>query len=260
VSPTNPHVLAGKAAIVTGGGRGLGRAMARGLALAGASVAIVEADEASGAETCAELTEMEATALSICADVADSAQIDAAFNSVATSFGRLDILINNAGISRAGPETHEVSDRDWLDSVAVMQNGVFYGMRAAALLMMPRKSGAIINISSIRGYSPRPGRMTYSAPKAAVLMMTRIAASEWGPYGIRVNSIAPGFMKTPMHDADVARGTFDEEQMLKAIPLGRFGLPEELANLVVFLCSDDASYITGSCITIDGGLTTIPSG
>jgi NAD(P)-dependent dehydrogenase (short-subunit alcohol dehydrogenase family) len=252
--------LKGRTAVVTGGGQGLGRAIARGLAGAGADVAILEIDQAKAAESCAELEAMGANAVSVSTDVADPAQVDQAFKTVAKSFGHLDILVNNAGISRAGPETHEVSDRDWLDSISVMQSGVFYCMRAAAKLMIPREAGAIVNISSIRGYSPRPGRMTYSAPKAAVIMMTRIAAGEWGRYGIRVNAIAPGFIKTPMHDIDVARGTFDEETMLEAIPLRRFGLPEELAALVVFICSDAASYITGSCLTIDGGLTTIPAG
>ena len=140
-----------------------------------------------------------------------------------------------------------------------MQSGVFYCMRAAAKLMIPQGSGSIVNISSLRGFSPRPGRMTYSAAKAAVLMMTQIAAGEWGRHGVRVNSIAPGFMRTPMHEADVARGTFDEESLLAAEPLGRLGVPDDLARLVTFLCSDDAAYITGSCIVIDGGLSTIPA-
>jgi NAD(P)-dependent dehydrogenase (short-subunit alcohol dehydrogenase family) len=251
--------LAGKKAIVTGAGRGLGRGIARGLAVAGAAVAILEMDPAGGAEARDELTSLGVATLSIVTDVSDSAQVDTAFDEVAAAFGRLDILVNNAGISRTGPDTDEVTDKDWADSIGVMQSGVFYCMRAAAKLMIPQRSGSIVNISSLRGFSPRPGRMTYSAAKAAVLMMTQIAAGEWGCHGVRVNSIAPGFMKTPMHDADVARGTFDEESLLAAIPLGRLGAPDDLARLVTFLCSDDASYITGTCIVIDGGLSTIPS-
>jgi 3-oxoacyl-[acyl-carrier protein] reductase len=255
-----PHgPLAGKKAIVTGAGTGLGRGIARGLALAGADVAIVEADPARGSDARDELNSLGVAALSTTTDVSDSAQVDAAFNEVASAFGRLDILVNNAGISRAGPETDQVTDKDWADSIGVMQSGVFYCMRAAAKLMIPQRSGSIINISSLRGFSPRPGRMTYAAAKAAVLMMTQIAAGEWGRHGVRVNSIAPGFMKTPMHDADVARGTFDEASLLAAIPLGRLGMPDDLARLVTFLCSEDAAYITGSCIVIDGGLSTIPS-
>jgi NAD(P)-dependent dehydrogenase (short-subunit alcohol dehydrogenase family) len=253
-------LLAGKVALVTGAGRGLGRAIAVGLAGAGATIAIVEADAETGEEARRELEALGAGAICAVADVADATDVDAAFERVADELGGLDILVNNAGISRAGPATHEVTDRDWLDSIGVMQTGVYYCMRAAARIMIPAGGGAITNIASVRGYSPRPGRITYSSPKAAVIMMSRTAAGEWGQYGIRVNAVAPGFMKTPMHDADVAKGTFDEASMLAVTPLGRFGRPEELADLVVFLSSESASYITGSCITIDGGLTTIPSG
>jgi len=257
---TRPGVLAGKAALVTGAGRGLGRAMALGLAEAGADVAVVELDAETGENTRLELSALGANTICIAADVAQVAQVDQAFERATNELGALDIVVNNAGISRAGPETHEVTDRDWLDSIAVLQTGVFYCMRAAARIMIPAGGGVITNIASIRGYVPRPGRISYSAAKAAVIMMSQTAAGEWGRYGIRVNAVAPGFMKTPMHDSDVAKGTFDEETMLATIPLRRFGQPEELADLVVFLSSEAASYITGSCITIDGGLTTIPSG
>jgi 3-oxoacyl-[acyl-carrier protein] reductase len=253
-------VLAGRTAAVTGGGQGLGRAIALALAAAGARVAILERSADTGQETCAEISATGAEAISIEADVGDPSQVASAFARLMDAFGCLDILVNNAGISRAGPQTHEVTDGDWLDSVSVMQSGVFYCMRAAAKMMIPRQSGVIINISSVRGYSPRRGRFSYCAPKAAVIMMSQVAASEWGPHGVRVNAVAPGFMKTPMHDIDVARGTFDEATMLEAIPLGRFGRPEELSSLIVFLCSDAGSYITGTCVTIDGGLATMPAG
>ena len=144
-------------------------------------------------------------------DVSDSAQVDASFAAVRDDLGSVDILVNNAGISRVGPHTHEVTDEDWHDSIAVMQSGVFFGMRAAGRIMLDQgRGGAIVNISSIRGFSPNPGRMTYCAPKAAVIMMTQIAAGEWAGKGIRVNAIAPGVMRTPMWDADVARGAIDE--------------------------------------------------
>ena len=251
--------LVGRKAIVTGAGRGLGRGIARDLALAGADVAILERDQTSGDETRDELKSMGAGALSIAADVSEPTEIADAFEKVHRAFGRLDILVNNAGISRVGPETQDVTDEDWLDSIAVMQSGVLWGMRAAAKLMIPQRAGSIVNISSIRGFSPRPGRMTYSPAKAAVVMMTKIAAGEWGKYGLRVNAIAPGFIKTAMHDTDVARGTFDEASLLSSIPLGRLGTPEDVGRLVTFLCSDTAAYITGACLVIDGGLSTIPS-
>jgi NAD(P)-dependent dehydrogenase (short-subunit alcohol dehydrogenase family) len=249
-----------RVAVVTGAGSGLGRAIATKLCAAGNKIVILELDGEAGEDTVRELIETGGDARLIETDVANSDEVAAAFDEVATEYDRLDILINNAGIDRTGPFTHEVTDKDWQETLGVMQSGVFFCMRAAGKLMIPQGSGSVVNISSIRGFSPIPGRMTYSPAKAAVIMMTKIAAGEWGPHGVRVNAIAPGFTKTPMHDADVARGMIDEEKYLNTIPAQRFGMPEDIAKLVLFLCSDEASYITGSCITIDGGLTTIASG
>ena len=131
---------------------------------------------------------------------------------------------------------------------------------AAARIMIPQKSGSVVNFSSIRGFSPNPGRMTYCAPKAAVLMMTKVAAGEWAPHGVRVNAIAPGVLRTPMWDRDAARGAVDEPRILETVPAHRLGLPSEVGKLVVFLSSDDAAYITGATHTIDGALTAIPAG
>lgn len=256
----NDLSLTDKVAVVTGAGNGLGRAIAKQLSLAGASTVVLEVNADAGREAVHELRELGANAHLVETDVSNSAQMTAAFSHVANSFGRLDILVNNAGIDRTGPHTHEVTDADWHDALAVMQTGVFYGMREAGKIMVAQGSGSVINISSIRGFSPIPGRMTYSPAKAAVIMMTKIAAGEWGPHGVRVNAIAPGFTRTPMHDADVARGMIDEDFYLSVIPARRFGAPEDVAALAMFLCSDAAEYITGTCITIDGGLTTIAVG
>ena len=253
-------VLDGKVAVVTGSGTGLGRGIAQQLAEAGASVAVVEIDADSARIAADELAGCGVESRAYPADVAQSAQVDEAFAAVVRDFGRLDIAVNNAGISRVGPHTQDVTDEDWHDSIAVMQTGVFFCMRAAGRIMVPQKSGSIVNISSIRGFSPNPGRMTYCAPKAAVIMMTQIAAGEWAPDGVRVNAIAPGVLRTPMWDADVARGAIDEEFYVNTVPMHRLGMPSEVGKLVVFLCSDDASYITGSVHTIDGALTSIPAG
>jgi len=126
--------------------------------------------------------------------------------------------------------------------------------------MLPRKTGSVINMSSIRGFSPNPGRMTYCAPKAAVIMMTKVAAGEWAPHGVRSNAICPGVLRTPMWDADVARGAIDEQFYLDVVPMHRLGHPTEVGRLAVYLSSDDAAYITGAVLTIDGALTSIPAG
>ena len=260
VSATAVGKLGGKVAIVTGSGTGLGRGIAEELARAGASIAVLEIDGESGEVAAGELAELGVEARSYPTDVANGEQVDAAFAATVRDFGRLDIVVNNAGISRVGPHTQDVTDEDWHDSIAVMQTGVFYCMRAAGRILVPQGSGSVVNISSIRGFSPNPGRMTYSTPKAAVIMMTKIAAGEWAPHGVRVNTIAPGVLRTPMWDADVARGALDEQFYLDIVPMHRLGTPVEVGKLAVYLCSDDAAYVTGAVLTIDGALTSIPAG
>jgi NAD(P)-dependent dehydrogenase (short-subunit alcohol dehydrogenase family) len=252
--------LDGKVAIVTGAGTGLGRGIAEELARAGAAVAVLEIEAESSERAAGELAELGVEARSYPTDVADAAQVDAAFASAVRDLGRLDIVVNNAGISRVGPHTQDVTDEDWADSIAVMQSGVFFCMRAAGRIMIEQGSGSVVNISSIRGYSPNPGRMTYCAPKAAVIMMTKIAAGEWAQFGVRCNAIAPGVLRTPMWDADVERGAIDEEFYLDMVPAKRLGMPSEVGALAVYLGSDDASYVNGSIIPIDGALTAIPAG
>jgi NAD(P)-dependent dehydrogenase (short-subunit alcohol dehydrogenase family) len=253
--------LNGAVAAVTGAGTGLGRGIADELAKAGADIAVVEIDGESAERSARELESHGVRARAYPTDVSRSDQVDAAFAQIVRDLGQLNIVVNNAGISRIGPHTHEVTDADWHDSIAVMQTGVFFGLRAAGRIMIEQGTGgSIINISSIRGFSPNPGRMTYCAPKAAVIMMTQIAAGEWAQHGIRVNAIAPGVLRTPMWDADVARGAIDEQAYLAVVPAKRLGSPAEVGALAVYLASDASSYVNGSCITIDGALTSIPAG
>jgi NAD(P)-dependent dehydrogenase (short-subunit alcohol dehydrogenase family) len=253
--------LSGAVAAVTGAGAGLGLGIATELAQAGADIAVLEINGEAAEQAASELEKHGVRARAYTTDVSKSDQVDNAFAQVVSDLGTLNVVVNNAGISHVGPHTQDVTDAEWLDSIAVMQTGVFFGIRAAGRIMIEQGTGgSIINISSIRGFSPNPGRMTYCAPKAAVIMMTQIAAGEWAQYGIRVNAIAPGVLRTPMWDADVARGAIDEQAYLDVVPAGRLGTPPEVGELAVYLASDAASYVNGSCITIDGALTSIPAG
>jgi NAD(P)-dependent dehydrogenase (short-subunit alcohol dehydrogenase family) len=253
-------VLEGRVAIVTGAGAGLGLAIAQELAAEGCDIAVAERDAAAGERAAGELSATGVHARSYATDVSVAAEVDACFASAARELGRLDIVVNNAGVSHVGPTIAETTDAAWAESVAVMQTGVFYCLRAAARHLLPQGSGSVVNISSIRGFSPNPGRVAYCATKAAVLMMTRVAAGEWAGSGVRVNAIAPGIQRTPMWDADVERGAIDEPFYLRTVPMGRIGDPRDVGRLAVYLCSDDAAYVTGGCFTIDGGLTSIPAG
>ena len=180
-------------------------------------------------------------------DVADSGQVDATFEAVVRDFGRVDIVVNNAGISRVGPHTQDVTDEDWHDSIAVMQTGrLLLHARGRTPHAAPRGSGSVVNISSIRGFSPNPGRMTYCAPKAAVIMMTKIAAGEWALGGRAGQRDLP---RRPAH-ADVGRRRRTRRDRRAVLPrrrpLHRLGTPAEVGRLAVYLSSDDAAYVTGA--------------
>ena len=249
--------LDGRLCLVTGAGQGLGKSIAECLAAAGAVVVVTDIMEETARETAAQISANGHRAEAYKLDVTSSADVDALFERVEQELGPLHLVVNNAGLSRIGDHTHNVTDQNWHDSIAVMQHGVFYGMRAAGRHMLPRGSGVVINMSSIRAFAAKLGTIEYSAPKAALVAMTQVAAAEWGPYGVRVVAIAPGPLATEMTLRDAARGAMDEQQYLSTIPAKRWGLPEEVGNLVVFLASDGAPYISGSLITIDGALTAM---
>jgi 3-oxoacyl-[acyl-carrier protein] reductase len=252
--------FAGRVAIVTGGNAGLGRAIGEALGQEGAAVAILARSAQTGDATVSAFEEAGVQAGFYPTDVGNVKEVERAAAAVLKDFGRVDVLINNAGLSKVGPLTHELPVEIWDESIATMQSGVFYCSRAVAPHMIERGSGSIINISSIRAFSTRTRRLAYCAAKAAVIAMTSVMAAEWGPLGIRVNAVAPGQTRTPMWDDDVARGLLDEQQYLDVIPLGRIGEPADVAQACAFLASDDAAYISGACLTVDGGLTTVPSG
>ena len=250
--------LSGRVAVVTGGAAGIGHAISTALAEAGAAVALLDIDGAAAGRAARDLMTagVAEAAVGVACDVSDREQVERALDDVSERQGPVDILVNNAGVSHVGKPTHLVSDEEWLGSVAVMQTGAFFCMRAVAPGMISRGGGSIVNIASIRATVPNRDRIAYCAPKAALVMMTKVAAADWGASGVRVNAVCPGFQRTPMWDRDVDSGAVDGTRLLAMVPQGRIGDPAEVGALVVFLCSDDAAYINGAAITIDGALTS----
>jgi 3-oxoacyl-[acyl-carrier protein] reductase len=234
--------LEGKTALVTGGSRGIGRAIALELAEAGASVTV---SYRSGREE-AEQVAQEAGGHAVEADVSDPDEA----KRLVEEAGELDILVNNAGLTRDGLLAR-MSDEDWRDVLDTNLGGVFHTCRAAARGMMKRRSGSIVNISSIVGLHGNPGQTNYSASKAGIIGFTKALARELGNRGVRANVVAPGYV-----DTRLTQVISDEmkQLMLANTPLGRFGRPEDVAGAVRFLCSDEAAFITGEVLLVDGGL------
>ena len=234
--------LDGKSALVTGGSRGIGRAIAVELASAGASVVI---GYRSGAEE-AEVVAAEIGGRAVQADVSDA---DDAKRLVGEA-GELDVLVNNAGLTRDGLIAR-MSDDDWRAVIDTNLGGVFHTCRAVARGMMKRRAGAIVNVSSIVGLHGNPGQTNYAASKAGIIGFTKSLARELGTRGVRANVVAPGYVRTRLTDV---LGEDLTGAMLANTPLGRLGEPEDIASAVRFLCSDEASFITGEVLLVDGGL------
>jgi NAD(P)-dependent dehydrogenase (short-subunit alcohol dehydrogenase family) len=247
--------LAGQVGIVTGGGQGLGKVFCRAFAEAGADLVVAEINRETGPETAAELQQMGRRALYVQTDVSDRASVLAMAERCLAEFGRIDFLMNNAGITKWG-QAEEVSEDDWRAVIDVNLNGLFFCCQAVAPAMIEQGKGSIVNIASMSGLivnRPQP-QASYNASKAAVIHLTKSLAAEWAPYQVRVNAIAPGYMDTPM-----ARPFFEDPQYggvwMDAIPMKRPGKPEELAPVAVFLASEASSYVTGTTIVVDGGYT-----
>lgn len=241
--------LKNKIALVTGGGRGIGKAIAQGLSEAGATVAVNDIDQQSAAMTAGTLV---GDAKPYLADVADPAAVQDLVNKITTDWGRLDILVNNAGIEPRAPIL-DMPIEDWKRTLDVNLSAAFYTSKFAGTIMKDRGSGVIVNIASIAGHNiPIKDRSGYVASKAGLIGFTRECAREFAAYNIRVNAICPGVIETEM-TAHLRQNEAQMAKWLEDIPQKRLGIPEDVVGLVLFLCSDAARYLTGQAINVDGG-------
>ena len=243
--------LTGKTAIVTGGSRGIGRAIALCLAEEGANVAVIYAGNTAAAEeTQKAIAEKGGQAIAIQCDVANEDAVTAMMKQVKEQFGSIDILVNNAGITRDGL-LMRMKTSDWQAVLDTNLTGTFFCTKAVTKIMMKQRSGAIVNLTSVVGLMGNAGQANYAAAKSGIIGFTKSVAKELASRGIRVNAVAPGCIDTDM-TAVLSDAVKDE--MLKTIPLGRVAQPEEVAKAVLFLVSDCASYITGQVLNVDGGM------
>jgi NAD(P)-dependent dehydrogenase (short-subunit alcohol dehydrogenase family) len=247
--------LAGKVALITGGAHGMGEAEARMFAREGAKVLIGDLREAEGRQVAAAIAAAGGDTRFARLDVTSEPDWRAAVATTVDAFGKLDVLVNNAGVSGSDPDT--MSTGLWDTLMAVNARGVFLGMKHGIPALQRAGGGSIVNISSISGFVGQPFiHMGYNASKAAVRVMTKSAAVQYARDGIRVNSVHPGFMP-PMLTSKTTADPAMRAEMLKGVPMGRAGRPEEVAYAVLFLASDEASYITGTELVVDGGFLAL---
>ena len=248
--------LEGRVAIVTGGGGGIGRQMCLVLAEAGAHVVAADVDEAAAADAAAAVRDAKGSAESVALDVTSEESWISLIGHIRNAHGRLSVLVNNAGIFLLR-HIDETTEAEWDRVMAVNAKGVFLGTKHAAQLMRDGGGGSIINISSASGITGSPFEGAYTASKGAVRLFTKSAALRFAPDGIRVNSVHPATVDTSMVDVLWESDPNLRENVLRAVPLGRLARPEEIARTVLFLASDDSSFMTGSEVIVDGGMTAI---
>lgn len=248
--------LAGRVALVTGAGRGIGLAIARAMAAAGALVELSDIDGSTAAAAAAaigrEFPGAEEPARATAVDVSASSQVRAWVEDVVARRGRIDVLVNNAGI-QLNRAVVDLSDGDWRHVLGVDLDGAFYCSREAGRAMLSQCRGAIINVCSVAASFGMPRRVPYGVSKAGIAALTRGLAAEWAECGVRVNAVAPGYVETDLVRHAFESGHIDREEILAKIPMRRMAQPRSIADVVVFLASDAADYLTGQTIYVDGG-------
>lgn len=244
--------LDGKIAVVTGAARGIGQAIAVKMAAAGADIALCDVQKDWLTETIGLVTAQGRRAEGVAVDVSNADAVNGAMDEIVQRFGRIDILVNNAGITKDGL-LMRMSEADWDAVLDINLKGAFLCTKAVSRPMMKQRSGAIVNIASIIGLIGNAGQCNYAASKAGLIALTKSVAKELASRNVRANAVAPGFIRSKMTDKlseDI------QKKMLEAIPLARFGEPEDVANVVLFLASDAAAYVTGQVLTVCGGMVT----
>ncbi len=245
-----------KVAFITGAGSGIGREAALGFAREGAKVVVSDVDETAGSETVAAIEAAGGTAMFVRANVAEAAEVEAAIAATVEAYGGLHIVVNNAGIGGEAGPTGEYSLEGWHKVIDINLNGVFYGMRYGIPAILASGGGAIVNVSSILGLVGWATAPAYVAAKHGVSGLTKAAATEYAQQGIRVNSVHPGFIETPLlTKAGITPGTDGYAFIASKHAMNRLGTADEVAHLIVWLASDEASFVTGSNMTVDGGYT-----